>query len=514
MRFLSKAYILALLATLCTFATSCSDEEGNYILSASSIKVRSTHLQLKAMADTAMVEIASDGALSARSASEWLSTIVSGNKVYACAVQNDSLYARAARLVVYQGSDSVAFTVQQNGIKYSSEYNTDGYNLNNEASHFAFYINHNVDVVINDLPQWIKATVVADSVVVDVDANTTGFSRSAYLKYSVGELSDSVLINQESGVVFMVEKNQVSIDMNGGTDEVTFMSNFDVTIGTLPDWLTVSIDDDVITFSADKNDANAVREVDVVLNAGEVTQIISVKHEFGLTFNLAKNNIALTDGVLYASIALKHNATVDVADVPEWLNVEISTDSVKITALADYNAGIKREAQIKLSSSLGEQSVSETISVTQYFNIIGSYYLYFYNAADIDNEETKRYRIPSVLLKEDDSYYLYVPNMEWYFSLEYDEQTATISLNTFEEIGEMDYEGTTLTLVSTIGTIDKMGIKASYNATFDFDGEQLQAPFISDNQDVIRLLIVAFDGDEYIGNVQNMYHPYLQKIVE
>ena len=517
MKITSLAYI-AIATIVGTLATGCDDEESSYELKTSSVKITATHLNLRAQADTAFAVIGTEGEISARSEQSWLTTDVKGDTIYAYAIQNDSLYSRAARVVVYQHGDSTHFTVQQQGVLYYVS-KADTSIVGVEGAVLSIAVKHNLDIVVDELPDWITSTVDADTLLINVAPNNTGYSRSTYVKYTTGEVSDSVFIIQKSGVSFNIAQTSITIDIDGGEETVKYSSNFPVEITAKDNWFSVELSEDKITISASKNSTSGQRAGAVNLRAGEVTQILTVRQDGGIVVRPEVAEYSFLYGQTEAAIKVAHNFDVEIISSPDWADVSLDGTTLSITLEELTNAN-KRTGKVVLQSIVDGVTEKATITLNQYFNILGNYRLRYHETADIESD---LYSYKTSIEKDaDDNLWLSFARVEldWKLPLLYAPDKGIIGFYSGQIIGTyMSYY-----VADIFFSADEMystgaNTNSLLTAEYEFDEEGVFAKFegvIEDEDYTASVACIYWEALsdpelKMLGNIDKLWHPYLFK---
>ena len=519
MKTTSLAYTAAIAALIGTVATSCDDEEGSYILQTSAIKIASSHLDLKAQTDTAIVSISSAGAISVRTAQTWLTTAVDGNTVYAYATQNDSLYARAAKLVIYQNGDSAQVTVQQRGLSYTRDA-VSADTVSYEGGTVSIRVKSNLDILFGTTPDWLTATLDGNNIVVSVAQNTTGYSRNSYISYTTGELADSFLIYQESGVVFEIAEDEFMFDIDGETLSTAYSSNFSIELLESPEWLTVEIGSEEITLTAPENKTGGPRIGIVVLHAGEVENTIVVGQDGGIVLRPEAEQYSFLWGETTTSIAVKHNFDVVIEEAPEWAEVSFDGTNLSIN-ISDLENAKLRTGNIVLSSSVGDNTETATIELTQYFNILGNYKLFYYTGEKDDEDTELDYFSANISLDDDENLWLTLSSMGWKLPLLYDPDEGMIGFRSGQLMGTYNSYYITDIFFSSEGAWTGTSTNNLLTAEYSFDEDDVLAEFEgtfgTNNYSADCIFIEALSAPELtseniLGYLIKLWYPFLYKL--
>ncbi len=195
---MKKIFSIISVVALAFSIVACSDDddEGAAYNRASTISVVSSHVLFSAKAETGNVVIKSQGPISLSETSEWCKATVVGDTLVQVAVDNnENINGRSCVLTIKSGVDSTNVTVQQQGFVFQSGVGTTLVS-NDLAYKKSFSLNCNGAPTIFSTNDWLSVTAENDSLVVSMEANDTGHLRQGYIKYTYGELKDSILVTQ------------------------------------------------------------------------------------------------------------------------------------------------------------------------------------------------------------------------------------------------------------------------------------------------------------------------------
>lgn len=185
-----------LCALTCVFV-ACSDDVENPYAHESGIKVVSSDLLFPGESSEGSVVVDATGMLTASSTSSWLTATVDGNTIRVAVTANERFDGRTAMLTISNGSDSIDVVVQQAGLNLIAR--TDSAIMVKDATEARkFYLHASAPVRIETSDTWISGQMEGDSLVVAMQANTTGRIRTGWLKYYCGPAVDSVMVTQGS----------------------------------------------------------------------------------------------------------------------------------------------------------------------------------------------------------------------------------------------------------------------------------------------------------------------------
>ena len=152
-----------------------------------------------------------------------------------------------------------------------------------EGGQVKFTVNHNVTVEAKADADWLVQTktkaMQTSEIAFEVAANT-GAARTGKITVSAGDLKEEITVNQAAWVpVFEVSPAEDQwIAVEGGSVSITVNANVEYTVTTDEnDWLTVSNDGGVYTFTAPVNEAFDYRSTGVYVTPKDEAYVESAK---------------------------------------------------------------------------------------------------------------------------------------------------------------------------------------------------------------------------------------------
>lgn len=152
-----------------------------------------------------------------------------------------------------------------------------------EGGQVKFTVNHNVGIEVKADADWLVETktkaMQTSEITFDVAANT-GAARTGKITVSAGDLKEELTVNQAAWVpVFEVTPAEDQwIAVEGGSVSVTVNANVDYTVTTDEnDWLTVTNDGGVYTFTAPVNESFSYRSAGVYVTPTDEAYVESAK---------------------------------------------------------------------------------------------------------------------------------------------------------------------------------------------------------------------------------------------
>lgn len=228
---------------------------------------------------------------------------------------------------------------------------------------------------------WITVDKNSDTrATVRVTANNTGSNRTGFAIFNIGNVNASILISQESATppAGNLKLNPAVWNIGGYTANTTSVfvsSSGDWTITAYPDWITPSTTNgtrgDRVSFYADPNPTEEIREADVVFTCGSETASFSVTqgsidlhpHVEKVVFS---NTNVLTGQDVTATVTVKNAVEVQLW-VDGVLLRENSAEVMGSTAIISRSFSKDGDRKIKFKAlredGVGEFSEEYTINV-------------------------------------------------------------------------------------------------------------------------------------------------------
>lgn len=185
-------YLLLTVAVI-TFAACSSDDDTTP--TASTITVVHSDLLFEPQGRTGSVEVNATGTLHAQTNADWCRATTDGMTVYITVEPNMGLEGRTAILTLTAADASLQLPVQQRGAAIGSIAVSD-YHASMEGGHVAFYIRHDLPIEVTTDEDWLHPTIQGDSLLLDIDANTTRFIRRGTIRYVCGGYSKELNVAQ------------------------------------------------------------------------------------------------------------------------------------------------------------------------------------------------------------------------------------------------------------------------------------------------------------------------------
>lgn len=198
MRRIRKIANAALTIFVCFLAfTGCDDDGGLDVVDNELVVQEATQTDLPAAGGSGTITVVADQTLEAIAADSWLAVSVSGDIVNISAVENPNLTGRSTYVTIKAGTKSAIIAVTQYGLSLMKD--ADDLKFGTDvADSLTIKFKSNVLVAFESSTAWISYSVLGDSVKVHVAENATGLPRKGYLRYTLGNTTDSIAVTQAS----------------------------------------------------------------------------------------------------------------------------------------------------------------------------------------------------------------------------------------------------------------------------------------------------------------------------
>lgn len=182
--------------------------------------------------------------------------------------------------------------------------------------------------------EWCTVAVSADVVTVSVPSNGELVNRTAMITIISGDKELKVPVTQ-AGVVFSVETDKLIVPRIGGSGQLKVTTNLNFNVSVEEEWVTYSVDDGVLTFTAEPNAETGARHTFAAINSGNFNaqvEIIQISYgdllgDWNLSYLDDEGNpstaiISLTEDV--------EGSSYTMAGLPAGLTLKLLYDNGKL----------------------------------------------------------------------------------------------------------------------------------------------------------------------------------------
>ena len=255
------------------------------------------------------------------------------------------------------------------------------------AAEKSITFNANMDWKV-EVPQsidWCKVSpqngsAGTQNVKISVSNNNTYDDRSTVLRFSVGDSTKTIIVNQKQLDALTLTADKFEVPQEGGTIDVEVKSNIDFTY-TIPDefqsWIhasssrgTRALTSHHLTFKVDASEEYEKREGQIIIKGNNKEEIITVYQGGGGLLTLTPNDISVGSEGGIAEIVVNSNFDFDI-EMPnvDWLQKvdasmtrAISSHVVKFN-VAENTTIEERSAIVRIFDK--NSSLSETVKIVQ-----------------------------------------------------------------------------------------------------------------------------------------------------
>lgn len=247
--------------------------------------------------------------------------------------------------------------------------------------------NANMDWKV-EVPQsidWCKVSPQSGSagtqdVTIKVSDNDAYDDRSAVLRFSVGDSTKTLIVNQKQLDALTLTADKFEVPREGKSIDIEVKSNIDFTC-SVPDefesWInwyffkdTRSLESQHLVLNIDANDEYEKREGQIIIKGANKEEVINIYQDGGGCLTLTSNEIAVDSKGGIAEVVVNSNFDFDI-EMPnvDWLQKvdasmsrAISSHVVKFK-VAENKGYEDRSAIVRIFDK--NSSLSETVKITQ-----------------------------------------------------------------------------------------------------------------------------------------------------
>lgn len=235
-----------------------------------------------------------------------------------------------------------------------------------------------------------------------------------------------------------VTSAESTIKAAGGSANVEVDQNIASAYST-EGWLTVELDGNKLSATAERNNSRESRYSTVVIKASENDSTIVSVSQLGTVFGYSDpaGNVVMDNAGGKAQRYVQHNAEFHVAKAPEWVTTSVKGDSVYLD-IAPNTTGDMRKGKVCMESG----NYADTLYVTQASfeeGIAGDYRLYIYNAVfDQSTGQVTGFQnvyVPASIYSFGKSCTISLPQAGFSWDCTYDKDNLALNFNSAKQIG-------------------------------------------------------------------------------
>ena len=374
---------------------------------------------------------------------------------------------------------------------------------------------------------WLSVSLSGQTITATAAANPTRESRATHITVKASNGDTQLLSVIQSGFVIGIETYNLDVTDDAGNYALEYKSDDAVTVRSLAEWITASIDAEknTVNVSVASNDDKEERVGMVEFTCGNVVDTFYV-NQAGLLLEIENQAVTLnSNDAASLKIAVQHSKEVKVASDSEWLSASFNTKENAIVLEVAENAGSGRVGTVTVTSG----NVVEKVNVTQLDftkEVYGYYYFVYYDSS------AKQYAYMPALLAEKSLTLLYPVNetvtIPFEIPLTVDAENGVVSFGPCSSFVGM--YGSKYYIYLAWYSLD--GYWSSYNNSKDVatgsllvekeDGEnitymELGGSFSNGKYDIDGWILRAMKAEGFssannAGNFDNLLVPYMEKI--
>ncbi len=267
-------YIPMLLFFLLIAGCSDDSDDSNVIL-----KIKKTDINITAAGGTGTIEVSAPGAVSASSSDEWCSVNVSDNIVTVTASENKDRSNRTAMILISYNGENITVPVTQKCAFLIIESSSLNFSFQGGSQELAITSSLSFSVIIDN--DWLTYSIEEGKIILTAEAYTGNELRTNKVTISSGNMTEEVSVSQDK-VALLLDQTSLSFSGEGGTNKITVLSNIEFEVTVVDDWITYTVEDNVVTFNAVKSSETAARTSTVTFTSGILTVQVLVTQKVSL----------------------------------------------------------------------------------------------------------------------------------------------------------------------------------------------------------------------------------------
>ena len=353
------------------------------------ITLAESEFEFTGAAGSKTVNVSSNCTWTVSSSSKWLSVARQDNAIVLTVASNETNSYRTATIsVTHNGTINISKLITVRQAPASINASTETLVFNNTAGSVNVAIEAEASWTVDTSSSWIDVSPTAGDagtsvITVSVAPNTSTNDRTGYVSISVGDKQRIQIPIQQRGIYIKAQQMEQVFDANGGSQELTVLSNTSWTISSVPSWITVSPSngegDCKIKVTAQDNPNTASRSgiIHITQSSLDIDVAISA-YQKGKTFDVNTTVLNFGDKQETQTVSIETDGTWSAQTSDSWITMSpmsasgSSTLSVTVAENPDDN---ERTGQVVVT--MGNKSA--TINVVQkgkYFTVSNSLLTY------------------------------------------------------------------------------------------------------------------------------------------
>lgn len=226
-----------------------------------------------------------------------------------------------------------------------------------------------------------KGSAGTQNVTISVSKNETYDDRSAVLRFSVGDSTKTIIVNQKQQDALTLTADMFEVPQTGGTVDVEVKSNIDFTYvipAAYQSWIHASagargsraLTSHHLSFTVDASDEYSKREGSIIIKSSNKEEVITIYQAGGGLLTLSSNEISIGEKGGTAEIIVNSNFDfgfemphVDWIKVDDTVNSRAMSSHVIKLIISENMSPDVREASIEIYDRISP--LSETVKIIQ-----------------------------------------------------------------------------------------------------------------------------------------------------
>ncbi len=349
------------------------------------IKPSKSEVEFSGNKNSENITVSSNCSWVVSSSSDWLTATQNDNTITLSATTNETVFYRTAIVyVVHEGATNTSKQIMVRQAPASVNASTETLVFNNTAGSLNVTVNSEANWTASTSSSWIKispssGTAGTSTMTVSVSPNTATSERTGYVIVSIGGNQRIQIPVRQRGIYIETEQTELPFTANGGSQDLSVLSNTSWTVSSVPSWITVSPSngegDGKVKVTAQDN-PNTVNRSGVIhiTQSGLNLDVAVIVTQSGKTFDVNTTVLNFEDKQETQTVEILTDGTWNASTEDTWITLSPSSASGNSTlsvTVAENPNDNERTGQVTVS--MGDKS--STISIVQkgkYFTVSNS----------------------------------------------------------------------------------------------------------------------------------------------
>ena len=348
-----------------------------------------TEVEFTGSKNSETITVSSNCSWTVSTSSEWLTVTKKDNTILLSVTSNESNSYRSTTFYVFhEGTNYVSKTITVRQAPASVSASTETLVFNSAAGNVKMTVNSEANWTAATSSSWIKispssGTAGTSTMTVSVSPNTATSERTGYVIVSIGGNQRIQIPVRQRGIYIETEQTELPFTANGGSQDLSVLSNTSWTVSSVPSWITVSPSngegDGKVKVTAQDN-PNTVNRSGVIhiTQSGLNLDVAVIVTQSGKTFDVNTTVLNFEDKQETQTVEILTDGTWNASTEDTWITLSPSSASGNSTlsvTVAENPNDNERTGQVTVS--MGDKS--STLSIVQkgkYFTVSNSLLTY------------------------------------------------------------------------------------------------------------------------------------------